>query len=140
MYTAASTSSCSQAHCTWQVLFIYRPYGSRRILNQQQVLQLCNAWQPEAGGFKRAHCRVIEFKDGAFVENLAMLQAAHVLVRHRKAAPACTWQSSCRQSGHVTAFVGMVIVWCPRWTASQANISAQHAVCHSDCFRAVRPT
>ena len=65
-----------------QVLFIHRPYGSRRILNQEQVLRLCNAWKPTTGGFKRARCQVIEFRDGAFVENLAMLQAAHILVRH----------------------------------------------------------
>ena len=73
-----------RVHFDVQVLFIHRPYGSRRVLNQEQVLRLCNAWKPMTGDFKRARCQIIEFKDGAFVENLAMLQAAHILVRAQR--------------------------------------------------------
>jgi hypothetical protein len=73
-----------RASADMQVLFIHRPYGSRRILNQEQVLRLCNAWKPTVGGYKRARCQVIEFRNGAFIENLAMLQAAHILVRHHQ--------------------------------------------------------
>lgn len=76
--------------CYPQILFIHRGYGSRRVLNQQQVLELCNSWQPATGEFKRARCRLIEFRDGEFLDDMETLQSTHILVRI--CSSACTVQ------------------------------------------------
>ncbi len=68
------------AYAELQILIIYRPHGSRRLLNMEQVLALCNAWAPGVGGFTSARCRPIEFQDG-FLGDLAALQRAHIMVR-----------------------------------------------------------
>lgn len=64
-----------------QVLIIFRPHGSRRILNQEQLLALCNAYVPSAGPAKHTNCEIIEFQEKHFLEDLALLQRADVLVR-----------------------------------------------------------
>ena len=73
-----------------QVLVIARPHGSRRMLNLNQLLVLCNSWKPAIGGFKSARCRVTSFEDGGFLDDLAVLQQSHILVSR-----ACVQQHGC---------------------------------------------
>lgn len=65
------------------MLIIYRPHGSRRLLNLEQTLALCNAYVPGAGLAQRTNCEVVEFQDDRFLEDLALLQRTDVLVRPR---------------------------------------------------------
>ena len=64
------------------MLIIHRPNSQRRVLNLQQLLAACNAWVPPAGGpARRTQCSLHEFRDDGFVEDLAALRRADVLVR-----------------------------------------------------------
>ena len=46
-----------------QILIIYRPHGARRLLNQEQLLVLCNAYVPKSGRAKRTNCELLEFQE-----------------------------------------------------------------------------
>ena len=64
-----------------QVLIINRPHVSRRLLNLEQLLALCNAHVPGVGTAQRTNCEAIEFQSERFLEDLALLQRTDVLVR-----------------------------------------------------------
>ena len=63
-----------------QILIIYRPHGARRLLNQEQLLVLCNAYVPKSGPAERTNCELLEFQEAHFVEDLALLHRTDIMV------------------------------------------------------------
>ena len=91
-----------------QVLIIHRPDSQRRVLNLQQLLAACNAWVPPAGGpARRTRCSLHQFRDDGFVDDLAAVRRADVLVRVICGARRSIGQGSCSNSFRICRHPGV---------------------------------